>query len=211
MAKILERREELLKAADELQRERFEISIRKLMEEYRKEENRQAVLQMFRELASRWKEHHEDAAGEKAASLGITYLFSSILTGSYELKLILMGKEFWLEEEPLEVMWKPPHFFEYFEEDMELIIKKLKSSFPRLCRAEADALRMKYADYYQAAICKLCEDLSEEIMESRELKELSKTDDFCLFFGGYQREGEILFRVPPAAMKQELETDGKDG
>lgn len=195
MAYIQERREELLGAADELEKELFEKKIRMLEEEYKKEENREAVIQVFDRLASSWMEVHESSGGrKKAASLGITYLLSSILTKAYELKLSLLGEEFLLEE-PVQIIWKPLYFFEYFEEDMTLIIKQLRSRFPRLCRAEEDAIRLKCADYYLAAICKLCRDMAEEIMGSNELRKLCKTDDFFLFFGKFQGEGEKLWSI----------------
>lgn len=195
MAYIQERREELLGAADELEKELFEKKIRMLEEEYKKEENREAVIQVFDRLASSWMEVYESSGGrKKAASLGIAYLLSSILTKAYELKLSLLGEEFLLEE-PVQIIWKPLYFFEYFEEDMTLIIKQLRSRFPRLCRAEEDAIRLKCADYYLAAICKLCRDMAEEIMGSNELRKLCKTDDFFLFFGKFQGEGEKLWSI----------------
>lgn len=195
MAYIQERREELLGAADELEKELFEKKIRMLEEEYKKEENREAVIQVFDRLASSWMKVYESSGGrKKAASLGIAYLLSSILTKAYELKLSLLGEEFLLEE-PVQIIWKPLYFFEYFEEDMTLIIKQLRSRFPRLCRAEEDAIRLKCADYYLAAICKLCRDMAEEIMGSNELRKLCKTDDFFLFFGKFQGEGEKLWSI----------------
>lgn len=194
--KIPERREELLIAAEELQKEQFEKSIRVLEKEYQKEENRRAVIQIFEELASSWNAVPVDSDNtKKAASLGITYLLSSILTGSYEMKLFLMDEAFWLEEEPLEMTWKPAYFFEYFEEDMAFVIKNLKNRFPRLCRAEEDAVRLRYVDYYLAAISKLCRDMAKEIVESKGFREMEKRDDFFLFFGGFHKEGEILWRM----------------
>ncbi|MBD5547933.1 MAG: hypothetical protein HDQ97_11125 [Lachnospiraceae bacterium] len=202
--KIPERREELLTAAEKLQKEQFEKRVRALEKEYQKEENRRAVIQTFEELASSWNPVSIGAGNtKKAASLGITYLLSSILTGTYEMKLYLMGEEFWLEEEPLEATWRPMRFFEYYEEDMESIVKKLKNSFPRLCRAEEDAVRLRCADYYLAAICKLCKDMAEEIVESKGFREMEKRDDFFLFFGGFHKEGEILWRM-------KRKNDGKD-
>lgn len=196
MAKILERRERLLHAADELQRECFGKSVQKLMEEYGKEENRRAVIQMFEELTCRWKELHKDPADEtKAASLGITYCLSSILTKSYAFRLYLYGKEFWLEEKPAELIWKPPYFFEFLEGDMVSIVKGLGGSFPRLCRAEEDAVMLQCADYYLAAVQKLCEDMAEEIMDSMGFRELKKTEDFFLFFGRFQGEGEKIWNI----------------
>ena len=196
MINITERRGRLLDAADELQKELFEKRIRMLEKEYKKEENRRTVIQAFDKLASFWmKVYGNSDDRKKAASLGINFLFSSILTKTYEFKLSLLGEEFLLEEAPVEIMWGPHYFFEYFEEDMVFIIKKLKDSFPRLCRAEEDAVRLKCADYYLAAVCKLCRDMAEEITESSEIRKIDKTDDFFLFFGKFHGEGEKLWSI----------------
>ncbi len=196
MAYIQERREQLLSIADELQKELFENRIRMLEEEYRKEESRKAVIQVFDRLAASWLAVYESSGGrKKAASLGITYLLSSILTKTYELKLSLLGEEFLLEEEPVQIIWKPLYFFEYFEEDMTFIIRELRNRFPRLCRAEEGAVRLKCADYYLAAVSRLCRDMAEEIMGSNELRKLCKTDGFFLFFGKFQGEGEKLWSI----------------
>lgn len=194
--RISERREKLLLAAEELQREKFEKSIRALEQEYQKEENRKAVIQVFEELASSWNPVSVGIENKKkAASLGITYLLSSILMGTYEMRLYLMGEEFWMEEAPLEAVWRPAHFYEHFDENMEFILKKLEESFPRMCRAEKDAIKLKCADYYLAAVCKLCRDMGSEIVESKGFQEMEKRDDFFLFFGGFRKEGEILWRM----------------
>lgn len=196
MMRISERRDSLIRAAEELQKELFEKRIRMLEKEYRKEENRRAVIQVFEKLASSWTTVHGTSGdGRKAASLGIICLFSSILTRTYEFKLSLMGDEFLLEKAPAGIMWKPPYFFEYFEEDMIFILKELKRKFPRLCSAEEDAVRMKCADYYLAAVYKLCRDMAAEILESNELSKIDKTDDFFLFFGKFQGEGEKIWSI----------------
>ena len=172
--RISERREKLLLAAEELQREKFEKSIRALEQEYQKEENRKAVIQVFEELASSWNPVSVGIENKKkAASLGITYLLSSILMGTYEMRLYLMGEEFWMEEAPLEAVWRPAHFYEHFDENMEFILKKLEESFPRMCRAEKDAIKLKCADYYLAAVCKLCRDISFSSSEDFGRKEKS--------------------------------------
>lgn len=190
MAHILKRRESLLAAAKKPERELFAKRIPELMEEYKKEENRRAVIKAFGRLASCWN----IAGSGQAASLGICWLYSSILMRTYEFKLVLLGEDFWLEEEPVMVSWTPPYFFEHFEADINVIINSLRSGFPRLCQAEEEALKVSYFEYYLAAVCKLCRDMAEEIVSDREVSQISQTEQFYLFFGRFQGEGEILWR-----------------
>lgn len=198
MAHILKRREALLAAAKKPGRELFAKRIPELMEEYKKEENRRAVIKAFGRLASCWN----IAGSGQAASLGVCWLYSSILMRTYEFKLVLLGEDFWLEEEPITTSWVPPCFFEHFEEDMDVLMKALRSSFPRLCRAEEEAVRAGYWKYYLAAVSKLCRDMAEEILLESTLAGINKTDYFYIFFGKFQGEGEVLWRME--------ESKGKD-
>lgn len=198
MAHILKRRKALLAAAEKPERELFARRISGLMEEYKKEERRKEVVKAFDGLASCWN----TAGRDQAASLGICYLYSSILMRNYEFKLVLLGEDFWLEEEPITTSWVPPCFFEHFEEDMDVLMKALRSSFPRLCRAEEEAVRAGYWEYYLAAVSKLCRDMAEEILLESKLAGINKTDHFYLFFGKFQGEGEILWQME--------ESKGKD-
>lgn len=190
--RIHERREELLRAVDRLQKEQFEKNIRSLEEAYREDECRREAVKAFSKLALRWQEC--SGSKKKAACLGICYLYSGILRRDFGFRLILMGEEFWLEEEPMEEVWKPADFFERFEEDVEAVIRKLRDKFIRLCRAEEDAVRFWCAEYYLAAACRLCVDMAEEIATSMELEKMDRTDGFYFFFGHYQGKGEIIWQ-----------------
>lgn len=192
MAYIQERREELLCAADELMREHFPENIRFLEELYKREGRRREAAEAFANLARQWKESARE--GKKAACLGICYLYSNILRKDHSLRLVLMGEAFWLDGEPAEADWEPYGFAECFEKDMKLIMEKLRGRFIRLCRAEEDAIRQWCAEYYLAAIGRLCADLVGEIAEQMRLEETERTDDFYFFFGHYQGEGEIIWR-----------------
>lgn len=192
MAHIQERREELLLAAEQLEKEQFAKSIRKLEETYRKKELRDKIKEAFSGLAVQWRKDFGEE--KKAACLGVCFLYSSIVRRDYKLKLILMDEELWLEEDGAEAVWKPEGFFEPFETDMEAVIEGLQKRFIRLCKAEEDAVRLWCVEYYFAALRCLCADMAEEIMTCKEMEELNRTEGFYLFFGHDQGEGEILWR-----------------
>ena len=192
MAYIYERRKELLHTVEKLQREQFEKSIRSLEKLYAGEEHRRKVVETFAGLVRQWEEQNEGT--RKAASLGICYLYSSILRKDYKFRLVLMGEEFWLDGESIEADWELSDFFSYFENDMEIVIEKLRGMFVRLCSAEEDAVRQWCAEYYLAAISKLCTDMAGELAEGMGLEGMEKTEEFCFFFGHYQGDGEIIWR-----------------
>ncbi len=189
MANILERREELLRTAEERHKNLFAVKIRELEAEYENRQRREIIIQAFRDVLRRW-----NLSGRKAAGVGIGILYSSVLMRTYEYYLAAYGEEFYLDRNPTETMLRPPCFFEMFEEEMSVILDELRRRYPRLCRCEEDAVRYQCVEYYHAAFQKLCETLLKEIMDSPEFRELNRAGDFFFFFGRYQGEGEILYR-----------------
>ena len=181
-------REKLMEDAETFGREKFASSIRELEKEYRKEERRKAVTEVFAGLFRRWGLQSD----REAASLGICYLHRAIRMRTGELRLTLYGKEFYMDREPVETVWSPLIFFERYEQDMEEITKQLKKRHPRIYRYEEEAVRLRYAEYYYAALESLCRDMLEEIRSSREYMELKRTEDFFMFFGKWRGEAVKL-------------------
>lgn len=177
-------RENLMADAEKWEKNLFASSVRALEKEYEKTERRDEVKNVFLKLFMQWGEQKE----AEAASLGICYLHSDILMRTGEMRLTLYGKEFYMDNEQLELVWIPSCFFQMYEQDMVEIIDRLQKKYPRIYQYEKDAIRYQYAEYYYAAIASLCRDMLAEIRNSEEYRMLKKTDNF--FFsseGGGER------------------------
>ncbi|MDD7026482.1 MAG: hypothetical protein PUI46_05250 [Lachnospiraceae bacterium] len=186
MTYILERKDKLLQEADRLEKELFKKQIAILQDYYRKSEVQNRVREAFAHLWQKWDRK------KPAAGLGIHYLFTSIHNRTYEHRLVLFGEEFYLDEEAVEMDWKPELFFSLLEEDVEMILKQIRGKFPRLCRYEEELIRNHCSEYYEAAVCRLCQDMLPKILESETFGNLKKTEDFFVLFGTYRGEGEII-------------------
>lgn len=184
-------KEKLMEDASKWERKLFASSIRLLEREYEKAERREEVIKVFEKLFRQWEEQSE----AKAASVGICYLYSSILMRTGELRLTLYGEEFYMDRNQLELVWTPPCFFEMYEQDMIEILEELQKGNPRIYQYEKDAIRYQYAEYYYAAIAALCRDMIDEIKNSEVYKMLKKTDNFFFFFGRWRGEAEKLGNV----------------
>lgn len=181
-------REKMMADARKWGAELFASRIRLLEREYEKTQRREEVMSTFAKLFQQWEEQTE----AKAASVGICYLYSSILMRTGELRLTMYGEELYMDKNQLEVAWIPPCFFQMYEQDMQEIIVKLQKEHPRIYQYEKDAVRYQYAEYYYAAIVALCRDMLDEIKNCAEYKLLKKTDDFFFFFGRWRGEAEKL-------------------
>ena len=184
-----DRREELADAAEAIQRELFAGRVREFEAVYRKEERRASVKQAFADVFRLW----DGKGGRKAGSLGICYLFSTMAMRTYEFRLILYGEDFYLDGYPAVSRWKPPCFFEMFEEDMAVIMEKLRKVYPRIYAYEEDAVRRRCVEYYLAAVRQLCGDMAEEVVCMEEFLGIKRTENFFIFFGAYRGEGDILY------------------
>lgn len=179
-------REALMSDAENIGNTVFSSSIRILEDEYKKEERRKEVRQVFKELFREW----ENKIQMEAASFGICYLHSGILMRTGEIRLAMYGKEFYMDENQLQKDWQLPYFFQQYEADMVEIMDKLRKNYPRIYPYEENAVRFLYAGYYYAAVKALCRDMLEEIRDSVEYRMLDKTEDFFFFFGRWRGEAE---------------------
>ncbi len=77
-------------------------------------------------------------------------------------------------------------FFQQYEQDMTMLMKKLRNEHPRIYPYEEDAVRIWYAEYYYAALEVLCRDMQKELKEYEAFQRMNKTEDFYIFFGRWR-------------------------
>lgn len=186
----MDRRERLKVVADQIEHELFWAQCRRLENKYQDSRCRGMVVKAFANLLEIAVKQDKEISW-----LGICILETSLVTGSYEILLSLYDQDFYFDPDPIESYWCPPGFMECFEEDMEVVIKRLHTQFPRIWRYEEVAVRCRCIDYYYAALCQLCRDLREEITETVAFKNVKKAKCFTVFFGQYRGEGEIIWHT----------------
>ncbi|MDR7810478.1 hypothetical protein [Lacrimispora sp.] len=189
----MNRKKELENAAQNMEEELFASQYRRLEKEYRNKELRCKAVEAFSQIFSLAADKQKELSW-----LGICYLHTSLTTGSHEILLSLYNKEFYFDPAPVEMYWRPPCFFDCFEEDMESVMKGLRSQFPRIWGYEEEFVRRFCVEYYYAATHQLCIDLAGEIMGTEAFRKAAKAENFTAFFGRYQGEGEILWRIKEA-------------
>lgn len=189
----MDRRERLKKAADQVESGLFCVQCQRLEREYQDSRPRSLAVGAFAHLMELAAEQNKETVW-----LGICVLETSLATGSHETLLSLYNQDFYFDAAPVEAYWCPPGFKECFEEDMETVMKRLRTQFPRIWNYEEDAVRRRCAEYYQAALCQLCRDLGEEIMGTAAFHDMRKGERFTAFFGHYRGEGEILWHTGEA-------------
>lgn len=202
---IAKRREALLIDAQKILEGYFNERIKMLMIKYRENDYREAVIRAFTEIFTTWNLKKE----QPAVYLGISYRYSDILMGSYALRLTLYGVDFYLDQAPIERRFEPPLFFSHIEADRREIVQTLQNTYPRICKCEEDAIRLRFLSYYHAALYSLCKDLIEEIQDTTQYRELNKAEPFTIFFGRWRGEGEVLYRESAKGENEPYERTGQ--
>lgn len=187
---IRDRREEIAAEADNIEKGLFAAQCRRLEKEYQNEMLRDKVKEVFGNLFQKAIEKEKEVAW-----LGICFLNTSLVTKSYEVILSLYNQDFYFDQEPIEVYWRPPMFAEYFDDDMKMVINALREKFPGLRQYEETCVRKTCVEYYYAAFSQLCITLRDDIGEIEEFYNMKKANHFTTFFGQYRGEGEILWRI----------------
>lgn len=158
------------------------------MEEYQKPELFSAVKNSFVKMMQ--EIHKQEKV--KIEYLGICYLISGLVSGTYELLLGAYDESFYLDKSPVEYYVRIPLFYEWYERDATEVMEILKEDFIRIQEWEKDLIRRELIQYYYAAMCKLFIDWKEPLMQIPEVKILYDKNPFLFYFGRYQGEGVIL-------------------
>ena len=94
----------------------------------------------------------------------ISYLRSSLITGSYEIRVDLYGEDFWLDDNPITEYITIPYLFGFYKEDISEFQRLLKKEFIRFMPEEIEPVTQAYCEYYFSLVTKVFEDFYEQII-----------------------------------------------
>mgnify|MGYP003378310353 CR=1 FL=1 len=121
--------------------------------------------------------------------LCIEFLLSSIVTRSYDERLHLDPK-------PCAVYWRPPMLFDKAEEDMEDMLRELKSKVIALRADEAEESRKAYLLMVHYLLVEMfVEAYFKDTVLKSGLCELAKEKSVELLYGGYMDKMKLIGRL----------------
>ena len=93
----------------------------KLMKNYKDEETEilTGLEEKLQEVFQKAQQMQKADKKGKICTMGISYLQNSVLTGSYELRIDLYDKEFYLDSAECCTYWKPEFITRYLLKDVE--------------------------------------------------------------------------------------------
>ncbi len=122
----------------------------------------------------------------------ISMLNSSIVTKSYEYEMAFYDKRFYLDENPICLYFKLKFLFDFFEEDMKDLKKKLEGCVIRLQEYEVNEIGKEYVlNYYALGTVLLKQMVEQSFLVLGEMKEevvSSLSNDVVILFGRYMEK-----------------------
>lgn len=122
----------------------------------------------------------------------ISMLNSSIVTKSYEYEMAFYDKRFYLDENPICLYFKLKFLFDFFEEDMKDLKKKLEGCVIRLQEYEVNEIGREYVlNYYALGTVLLKQMVEQSFLVLGEMKEevvSSLSKDVVILFGRYMEK-----------------------
>lgn len=127
----------------------------------------------------------ESGLKEEIAYIVITYLRSSILTGSYEFMFQLYSQDFYYDAVETSGVWAPLFIMKYYEKTVEYLENAVKSKVIQLQEYEFRKIKLDLAgDYYKLASIFIAEQI-QDMLQLTCYKKLKKASTLKILYGGY--------------------------
>jgi len=188
--------DKILDKASALMEEQIQIAYARLQAHYdlHYRDLDSQIAELFQQLFSMGAAAQQEEGKGPINCLSVSYLYSSLFTGSGEFHLALYDERIYFDEDPTIIYWSPGFLFEQFNQDIEIIKEALAEQFARLKKYELDALKMEYAQHFFEIGHKMFADYSAVITSALEESALITTPDFTVTYGGYLDAAAIIWQ-----------------
>lgn len=186
--------EEVLETAEEINKSQLESAYMLLQSHYdiNSREIDGIVTAQFRQLFEIGAAAQQKGKGA-INYLSISYLHSSVVTGSGEFHLALYDERLYFDDDPVYLYWSPSFLWAQYKKDMEKIEHALKDKIFRLKPYELAAVKSEYAGRYFEICHKMIADYMPIIIAELENSALVISPDFTVTYGGYRDTASVLF------------------
>lgn len=127
----------------------------------------------------------EEKDQECISSFVISYLYSSLLTGTHDYEFSLFSGTPFTDENGISTYWRAMFLYQCEDEDESFIKRELSKKFIRVEGYEVQALKELFFECYKDLAQKYFKTLTDELKKREEFNYLKKTNDFTIFYGDH--------------------------
>lgn len=124
----------------------------------------------------------------------ISILYSSSLTGSYELQIAFWNDRIYVEDNPVYEYWAPTFIFEQIEDDMQFFKKKIIAEVPRIKEYELESIRNAYILNHYFLVLILLMELIPAVPKEKYIDMGILAEDVEISFGRYMEKTILLYK-----------------
>ena len=129
----------------------------------------------------------------KICTMGISYLQNSVLTGSYELRIDLYDKEFYLDSAECCTYWKPEFVTGYLLQDVEYLKKEIRFKIPQIKTYELQQFIDGYLLNYMYLLAQFFQQILPQVLDkTKTLFQEVAEENMSVTFGEYMGKGIVV-------------------
>ena len=174
---------------------RFMGQLPELMKNYKAEETEiiAGLQEKLQEVFQKAQQMQKVDRKGKICTMGVSYLQSSVLTGSYDLRIDLYDKEFYLDSAECCTYWKPAFITEYIQKDIKYIKYNIHGKVPQIRTYEIQEFMDGYIINYLYLLAQFLEQIMPQILcKVRPAFREVMDDGMHVIFGEYMGKGMII-------------------
>lgn len=125
--------------------------------------------------------------------MGISYLQNSVLTGSYELRIDLYDKEFYLDSAECCTYWKPEFITRYLLKDVEHFKNVIRFKVPQIRGYEIQQFIDGYLLNYMYLLAQFFQQILPQVLDkTKTLFQEVAEENMSVIFGEYMGKGIVV-------------------
>ncbi len=167
----------------------------KLMKNYKDEETEilTGLEEKLQEVFQKAQQMQKADKKGKICTMGISYLQNSVLTGSYELRIDLYDKEFYLDSAECCTYWKPEFITRYLLKDVEHFKNVIRFKVPQIRGYEIQQFIDGYLLNYMYLLAQFFQQILPQVLDkTKTLFQEVAEENMSVIFGEYMGKGIVV-------------------
>lgn len=183
-----DRREEIVQMVREICRERIPESKEKIRKCYDDNHSRvlHDILPAFEHVLSR-------AGKKKVKYMVIAFLYSGVMTGSRNYKVILYDDSFYLDLCAVSEMVCFEFLNPFLDEDIRCVTGQISKNHVRMTETERDVIKIECSIQYMGILEDCLQNILSQLLQTGFFDHMCKDDDFKVILGEYMGRGKVIY------------------
>ena len=192
---MTERQQQIMEIGKGMMEPIFMGQLPELMKRYKDEETEilAGLEERLQEVFQKAQQMQKADRKGNICTMGISYLQSSVLTGSYELRIDLYDKEFYLDSAECCTYWKPEFITGYLSKDVEYFKNEIRFKVTQIKAYEIQQFIDGYVLNYMYLLAQFFQQILPQVLDkTKTLFQQVAEENMTVIFGEYMGKGIVV-------------------